>query len=342
MLKLMLGALLGAVIPSAELHPSHTIPPGSDVVNFINELNTTWTAGAKWDEDGPFPYHMGLRLTHGRTGVDLLPVYTHEDVDNLPESFDVRQKWPHCPTIGLIRDQGLCGSCWAVAATEVMTDRVCIHSGGHVKVHISAEDLLSCCKACGDGCKGGYMEEAWRYYLKTGIVTGEGRGSEDGCQPYLVPPNRVHLNCSNSLPVWNGTSGTLVATPECERWCRPGYDKSYESDKHYAKKIYSISHDEEQIKAEIFRRGPVQAAMRVYEDFACYTNGVYQHHVGDLSGLHSVKILGWGTENGVPYWLAANSWNTAWGDKGFFKIRRGRNECMIEQHIVAGIPEEYM
>jgi len=29
------------------------------------------------------------------------------------------------------------------------------------------------------------------------------------------------------------------------------------------------------------------------------------------------------------------------GDKGFFKIKRGNNECGIESNIVAGIPKMY-
>lgn len=51
-----------------------------------------------------------------------------------------------------------------------------------------------------------------------------------------------------------------------------------------------------------------------------------------------MKILGWGTENGTSYWLAANSWNKEWGDKGFVKVLRGTNECGIEENIVAGLP----
>ena len=66
-------------------------------------------------------------------------------------------------------------------------------------------------------------------------------------------------------------------------------------------------------------------------------SGVYQHKTGGFLGGHAVKILGWGTESGKDYWLVANSWNPSWGDKGFFKILRGHNECGIEGEIVAGM-----
>jgi len=31
---------------------------------------------------------------------------------NLPDEFDARTEWPECPSIGKVRDQGACGSCY--------------------------------------------------------------------------------------------------------------------------------------------------------------------------------------------------------------------------------------
>jgi cathepsin B len=59
----------------------------------------------------------------------------------------------------------------------------------------------------------------------------------------------------------------------------------------------------------------------------------------DFLSFTAVKILGWGEENSTPYWLVANSWNEDWGDNGFFKILRGKDECGIEDGIVAGAPK---
>jgi C1A family cysteine protease len=46
--------------------------------------------------------------------------------------------------------------------------------------------------------------------------------------------------------------------------------------------------------------------------------GVYYHVAGQMDGGHAVKMIGWGTEKGTPYWLLANSWNNDWGDNGWF------------------------
>jgi len=44
--------------------------------------------------------------------------------------------------------------------------------------------------------------------------------------------------------------------------------------------------------------------------------GVYQHVTGAMMRGHAVKIIGWGMEKDVPYWLITNSWNADWGDNG--------------------------
>ena len=59
----------------------------------------------------------------------------------------------------------------------------------------------------------------------------------------------------------------------------------------------------------------------------------------------AVKLIGWGVEPGsngsraIPYWTAANSWSPSWGEGGFFRIRRGTNEALIETMPAAGLPE---
>jgi hypothetical protein len=53
--------------------------------------------------------------------------------------------------------------------------------------------------------------------------------------------------------------------------------------------------------------GPVQAIFKVNPDFFMYKSGVYEsvfENTNDFqTEYHSVKILGWGVENGVSYWV---------------------------------------
>jgi cathepsin B len=71
---------------------------------------------------------------------------------------------------------------------------------------------------------------------------------------------------------------------------------------------------------------------------ANYTGGVYVPS-GQVCGGHVMRIIGWGTEDHLPYWLVANSWGTAWGLQGFLKWIRGKDAQGIESGVVAGLFE---
>jgi len=197
---------------------------------------------------------------------------------------------------------------------------------------VSAQDLVSCCDSCGFGCDGGFPNAAWDYWVSDGLVTGGQYNSKQGCEPYTIASCDHHVNGSRP------PCGDSQPTPDCSTTCESGYPDTYTHDKHMGKTSYSISSDPAQIQTEIFTNGPVEASFTVYADFLSYKSGVYQHTSGSELGGHAVKILGWGEENGTPYWLVANSWNNDWGDMGFFKIIRGTDDCGIEDGIVAGLP----
>ena len=42
-----------------------------------------------------------------------------------------------------------------------------------------------------------------------------------------------------------------------------------------------------------------------------------------------------GVIDGEAYWKIKNSWNEQWGDGGTFKIKRGTDECGIEDDVTA-------
>jgi cathepsin B len=309
-------------------------PLTQELVDYVNSAQTMWKAG----ENEHFKF-MPIDVIKATMGVRDPPIDFHMDEieasepKDLPDTFDSRQKWASCPTVHEVRDQASCGSCWAFGAVEAISDRICIHSDGKQTPHISAEDLLTCCWGCGMGCNGGFPPMAWHWWVWSGLVTGSNYTDKSGCSPYKIPP------CDHHTTGRFKPCGKIVPTPSCEKKCIDGYPKSYNEDKHYGAKTYRVSSKVEAIQREIMTNGPVEAAFTVYADFVSYKSGVYKHTTGGALGGHAIKILGWGTENGNPYWLVANSWNTDWGDSGFFKILRGSNECGIEGSVVAGIPK---
>merc|ERR1711993_64264 len=128
-------------------------------------------------------------------------------------------------------------------------------------------------------------------------------------------------------------------TPKCHHFCEnKQYNTKYNEDLTYGQKAYSVPQNEKDIMVELMTNGPTEGAFTVYSVFPNYKSGVYQHVAGSALGGHAIRILGWGEENGTPYWLVANSWNYDWGDNGTFKILRGSNHYGIEGGVVAGLP----
>ncbi|XP_050424199.1 cathepsin B-like [Adelges cooleyi] len=256
------------------------------------------------------------------------------DALGLPKSFDAREKWHFCPSIGYIHDQGNCKSSYAISVASAVEDRICIGTNGQSKPKISAQQILSCCYLCGNGCYGGVHFESWYFYARHGFVSGGDYGSSEGCQPYTIEPCQHYPNATE-----NPCSAKPFYTPQCKISCdNQNYGTKYRMDNHkgkfYAVKGYKAM-------KEIYENGPITAQFYMYEDFLSYKSGVYSFD-GSTSPRYitrqAVKIIGWGEENGTPYWLAANSFNTNWGENGFFKIVRGANENYIEENMYAGTP----
>lgn len=175
-----------------------------------------------------------------------------------------------------------------------MSDRHCIATNGILRgLYLSDADILSCCGSTCGTCSGGQPEYAWKYWTQKGVPTGARFGSKLGCSPYMFGP-----------------STRSTATPTCSKQCVDS--ENYSSMRYYGKSYYRVSSDPAAMQAEIYNNGPIQGTFYVYSDFMSYKSGVYKHVSGSMQGGHAIKIIGWGTENGTPYWLCVNSWNKSW------------------------------
>jgi len=263
---------------------------------------------------------------------------------DIPEEMDWRTdpRAKNCPSVREVRDQSNCGSCWAFGSVEAITDRICIASKGANATHLSAEDVTSCCKGNSEGCQGGVPSDVYTYWTNEGIVDGGNYGDKSMCWAYEVAPCDHHVAKSK-----NPCSGD-ARTPKCihQPLC-PDNKANFKASKHVGHSAYSVCHGSdpkacaESMKQDVYLNGPITVGFFVHKSFMSYKSGVYKPGfwmTDPLLGGHGVKILGYGNEAGQPYWLVANSWNTTWGDKGFFKILRGQNIGKIESAIINGGP----
>lgn len=110
-MKILLGAVL---LSFGVIAHRHEIV--EDFIDDINSKQNLWTAGINF-------HNRHFRDLRGLLGSKKLPesvskkvpVMSH-DVENLqlPEFFDAREKWPECESIGKVRDQSACDSCWVM------------------------------------------------------------------------------------------------------------------------------------------------------------------------------------------------------------------------------------
>jgi cathepsin B len=105
----------------------------------------------------------------------------------------------------------------------------------------------------------------------------------------------------------------------------------------------NVENNETTIMKEIYKNGPVVCSYQIYEDFINDYDGksIYQgpKEGSKLLGGHSGKIVGWGIDKDIPFWIISNSWSDKWGLMGYFKMLRGKNICQIEDNIVTLYPD---
>ncbi|XP_076036144.1 procathepsin L-like [Oratosquilla oratoria] len=209
----------------------------------------------------------------------------NDDIE-LPDSIDWREKGAVTP----VKDQGDCGSCWAFSTTGSLEGQHFRKTGKLVS--LSEQNLMDCSTRFGNlGCNGGLMDKAFEYIKENGGIDTE------TSYPYKAHMGDCHYNASNS-----GAEDT-------------GYTD-----------ITAL--DEDALKKAVATVGPVSVAIDAsHSSFQSYHKGVYYEPDCEQHSLdHGVLVVGYGTsEKGEDYWLVKNSWGEQWGDDGYIKMARNRN-----------------
>jgi len=221
----------------------------------------------------------------------------------LPESFD----WREHGAVTKVKNQGMCGSCWAFSVTGNVEGQNAIKNGKLVS--LSEQELVDCDKR-DYGCNGGFMENAYETLLEIGGLESEEEygydGEDEACK---FDRSRVVTRVSGGVEI--SQNETQMA-----QWLLQNGPISVGLN----------------AMAMQFYMGGVSHPF----SFLCSASGI-DHGVLIVGfGVHETKYL----HRIQPYWLIKNSWGPSWGEQGYYKLFRGEGVCGINMAASSAIVEE--
>jgi hypothetical protein len=225
---------------------------------------------------------------------------------NLPSS----KNWADEGKLSPVQNQGECACSYLFSSVGAIESYVAIQNQ-QSPAQLSRQNALECVKEISDinligsGCSSGRPEWIWKY-------SREMQG--------LIAENTYNKAYTGD------SSGACVS------------DLARESNSEIDHWVQIPAGDEEAMKCHVANVGPLVIEMTVgFTSFNSYKSGIWDDPDNDCQQRdadHGMILVGFGTEvnsQGIStdYWVVQNSWGDAWADRGFVKVRRGKNLCQI-------------
>ncbi|MDP8213801.1 MAG: C1 family peptidase [Candidatus Euphemobacter frigidus] len=225
----------------------------------------------------------------------------------LPASFDWQSYNGHA-YIGAVRDQGLCGSCYAFAACAAAEGTYNYAMGFYDGNCIDfSESYIAWCL----GRYGPYGPDP---------TTGHFGGCDGADYDYMeLEALTVEGICDEAdFPYQENDPGF------CTHWD----DQTYVFQSWHRIPCNAI----EAIKTAIWTYGVVDAAVYAGSAFSSYSEGIYEDTNITCYSFpcyytptnHAISLVGWDDsppEGGGGVWILRNSWGDTWGESGYMRIR---------------------
>jgi hypothetical protein len=217
----------------------------------------------------------------------------------LPVAFDWRYNNGNWVTP--VKMQGECGACTAFATVAAFETLIMLEAGSSEPAPDLSEQYLVSCGPSGTrdgyaygGCIGNYSDYISGFLRSAGVP-------DEACFSYAAGQD-----IGTEPPCGDACADAAARIKKIMSW-------SY-----IAPQALGFLPTPDQIKAVLVNK-PVPCGMYIYDDFKHYAGGIYEPVSGqDIIGGHLACIVGY--DDAQQCWIVKNSWGTAWGEDGFFRI----------------------
>jgi C1A family cysteine protease len=225
----------------------------------------------------------GVKPTHS-ANARVAPLRTSAP----PSSFDWRNKGG----ITGQKDEGQCGSCWAMTVAMAIESAYMIHKGVKNQPPLSTQQIVDC-DTNDDGCNGGNPPTAYQYVVDAGGL------ETDADYPYKAQTGDSCL--ANKTLEIDPITGFQYAIPEG-------------------------STDEIAMANFLATNQPISTAVDA-SSWSLYSGGILMADQCSQNIDHGVQIVGYNGLDKNGYWVIRNMWGADWGENGFIRLQFGENTC---------------
>lgn len=270
-------------------------------------------------------------------------VFTEKELQEAREG-PVSIDWRKHGAVAPVQQQHPFGTCWAFSMIAV-TEAVMVIQGKQPLTKLSEQMVISCVPedACGDNSDvlwswalhhtdGQYQADSVYPYNRTCNFFREQQLAPDGTNDgYTGTCNLPGPPPYAPCPPCPGVS-RKDGTPACRIDKNKGFSKAQIKGWGFISPHGEASespYDVTRMVAALKKYGPAQIGI----DASClqgYTSGIITNCTS-RNVDHAVAIVGADTDpsTGIDYWIVRNSWNTTFGEDGYFRVQRDTQQMGI-------------